>query len=604
MTTFVTSPGPFLRNPVAQTKRAMRDYTLGLIGLFLFSIGFHGFTHGLDYAVKGIGMMITSLVVTLLADLFVAALRYQTKDGRLIPYFLSFVKKHYSYVTAVIMTLTLPIGTPYYVVIIGSLFATLIVKYTFGGFGMNLFNPAAFGRIFVGLAFGGQLTGYLDRIQDVPSLTQTGQTITTAFATLNPGWIASNLDGLPVNSLWQLILGNYSGALGETSVLLIVILGSILTILKAHNWRPTVFFLFTVWFGAFGLALAHNINPLWYAFTFVSLGSVFFGGMFMLTDPVTSPTSNYGKAMIGIIAGIVVLLIRTQTALPEGVVYGIAVANLVSPVIDKYTVGLTSQFLKQRYALLTGLMVFAVGVTVLPTLVAAESNSSPSSSEVVVIPYATYRGTFSGYFHEYDETSTELIVDVGVDRQFQIVKIDIIQGMTSSEYASIWQSSRQSILNQYLSMNVEALLFINPLSVPENLTIAGASTTTSRLLKALQQAFENIVILEGSASSYACDECDEPDLLNATIYVDETNDVIQGIDLSGTLATSNPYLGIIEDQLEDVLDYYIGMTVQEVLAIAESGPIYPNFNPTGSGATISFTRIFDAILNALGDYND
>ncbi len=603
MTTFVTSPGPFLRNPVAQTKRAMRDYTLGLLGLFLFSIGFHGFTHGLDYAIKGLGMMITSLVITLLADMLVGALRYQSNDGRLIPYFLTFVKKHYSYVTAVIMTLTLPIGTPYYVVIIGNLFATLIVKYTFGGFGMNLFNPAAFGRIFVGLAFGGQLTGYLDRIQDVPSLTQTGQTITTAFATLNPGWIANNLNGLPVDNLWQLILGNYSGALGETSVLLIVILGSILTILKAHNWRPTVFFLFTVWFGAFGLALAHNINPLWYAFTFVSLGSVFFGGMFMLTDPVTSPTSNYGKAMIGIIAGIVVLLIRTQTALPEGVVYGIAVANLFSPIIDKYTVGLTSQFLKQRYALLSGLMVFAVGVTVLPTLVSADTNSSPSSSEVVVIPYASYRGTFSGYFHEYDETPTELIVDVGVNRQFQIVKIDLIQGITSSEYVSIWQTSGQAILNQYLSMNVKELLAINPLSMPENLTIAGASTTTSRLLKALQQAFETMVILEGSASSYACDECDVPDVLNTMIYVDETNDVIQGIDLSGTFATSNPYLGIVEDELDDVLDFYIGMTVQDILALSESGPVYPNFNPTGSGATISFTRIFDAIIHALGNYN-
>jgi Na+-translocating ferredoxin:NAD+ oxidoreductase RnfD subunit len=39
--------------------------------------------------------------------------------------------------------------------------------------------------------------------------------------------------------------------------------------------------------------------------------------MFMLTDPVTSPTSNYGKAMIGIIAAFVVLIIRTQTALPQ-----------------------------------------------------------------------------------------------------------------------------------------------------------------------------------------------------------------------------------------------------------------------------------------------
>jgi electron transport complex protein RnfD len=603
MTTFVTSPGPFLRNPLAQTKRAMRDYTLGLIGLFLFSVGFHGLTHGVDYAIKALGMMVTSLLVTLLADIFVGALRYQLKDGRLSSYFLNFIKKHYSYVTAVILTLTLPIGTPYYVLILGNLFATLIVKYTFGGFGMNLFNPAAFGRIFVGLAFGGQLTGYLDRIQDVPSLTQTGQTITTAFATLNPGWIANNLQGLPVTNVWQLMVGNYSGALGETSVLLIVILGSILTILKAHNWRPTVFFLFTVWFGAFGLALAHNLNPLWYAFTFVSLGSVFFGGMFMLTDPVTSPTSNYGKAMIGIIAGIVVLLIRTQTALPEGMVYGIAVANLVSPIIDKYTVGLTSQFLKQRYALLSGLMVFAVGVTVLPTLVSAETNSSPSSSEVVVVPYATYRGTFSGYFHEYDETPTELIVDVGVDRQFEIVKIEIIQGITSSEYASIWQTSRQDIVNQYLDMNIKNLLAINPLSIPENLTIAGASTTTSRLLKAMQQAFENIIILEGSAASYACDECDEADVLNATVYVDETNSQIKAIGFSGTFATSLPYLGLVEDQLDSLLDYYLGMTTQEVLALSENGPLYPNFNPNGSGATISFTRIFNAILNALGVNN-
>ncbi|MFZ9197347.1 MAG: RnfABCDGE type electron transport complex subunit D [Bacilli bacterium] len=602
MTTFVTSPGPFLRNPVAQTKRAMRDYTLGLIGLFIFSIAFHGLTHGIEYAVKGIGMMVTSLIVTLLADLFVAALRYQHQNGRLIPYFITFVKKHYSYVTAVILTLTLPIGTPYYVLILGNLFSTLLVKYTFGGFGMNIFNPAAFGRIFVGLAFGGQLTAYLDRIQDVPSLSQTGQTITTVFASTYPNWIASNLEGMPVNSLWQLILGNYSGALGETSVLLIVILGSILTILKAHNWRPTVFFLFTVWFGAFGIALAHQINPLWYAFTFVSLGSVFFGGMFMLTDPVTSPTSNFGKSLIGVIAGIVVLLVRTQTSLPEGMVYGIAVANLVSPVIDHYTVGLTSQFLKQRYALLSGLMVFAVGVTVLPTLVVAETNSSPSSSEVVVIPYATYRGRYTGYFHEYDENPTELIVDVGVDREFHIVKLDLIQGITSSEYTSIWQSSKQSILNQYLAMNVKTLLEIDEMNIPENLTITGASTTTSRLLKAMQQAFENIIILEGSASSYACDECDEPDTVQTIIYVDETNDEIQGIDVSGILATSQPYLGVVQNELEDVLDYFIGMTVLDVLNLSASGPLYPNFNPTGSGATISFTRIFDAILNTLGAY--
>ena len=600
MTQFVTSPGPYLRNPLAQTKRAMRDYTIGLLGLFFFSTGFHWLTHGIEYGVKAIGMMVTSLVITLLADMFVAALRYQAKDGRLLPYMIHSVRKNYSYVTAVLMTLTLPIGTPYYVVIVGNLFATLIVKYTFGGFGMNIFNPAAFGRIFVGLAFGGQLTAYMGSIQDVPTLTSTGQTITSAFASTYPNWIGNTLQGLPVDSLWQLIFGNYSGALGETSVLLIVILGVILTLLKAHNWRPTVFFLSTLWLGAFFLGLVHGLNPIWYAFTFVSLGSVFFGGMFMLTDPVTSPTSNYGKAMIGIIAAFVVLIIRTQTALPEGVVYGIAVANLASPIIDKYTVGLTNQFLKQRYALLSGLMVLSIGVTILPTMVTADSSSSPSSSEVVVIPYATYRGQYFSYFYDEDDTPTNLVVDVGVDRSFNLVKIDIISGISTSGYAPTWASQGPSILNTYLSMNVEALLAIDDQLIPEQMTITGSSITTSRLLKAMQQAFDNISIFKGSAQSYACDQCDTEDVVYATVYVDTRDNTLVGLDWTGTLATSNPYLSTVNQALTDIQDYYLGETTTDVLSMVTL-PTYPNFNVSESGATISFVRLHQALLNALGD---
>ena len=600
MTQFVTSAGPYVRNPLAQTKRAMRDYTIGLLGLFAFSTGFHWLTHGIEYGVKAIGMMVTSLLITLLADMFVAALRYQAKDGRLLPYVIHGVRKNYSYVTAVLMTLTLPIGTPYFVVIVGNLFATLIVKYTFGGFGMNIFNPAAFGRIFVGLAFGGQLTAYMGSIQDVPTLTSTGQTITSAFASTYPNWIGNTLEGLPVNSLWQLIFGNYSGALGETSVLLIVILGVILTLLKAHNWRPTVFFLSTLWLGAFFLGLFHGMNPLTYAFTFVSLGSVFFGGMFMLTDPVTSPTSNYGKAMIGIIAAFVVLIIRTQTALPEGVVYGIAVANLASPIIDKYTVGLTNQFLKQRYALLSGLMVLSIGVTILPTMVTADSSSSPSSSEVVVIPYATYRGEYSSYFYDEDDTPTNLVVDVGVDRSFNLVKIDIISGISTSGYAPTWASQGPSIINTYLSMNVDELLAIDDQLIPEHMTITGSSITTSRLLKAMQQAFDNIAIFKGSAQSYACDQCDTEDVVYATVYVDTRDNTLVGLDWTGTLATSNPYLMIVTEELTGIQDFYLGQTTTEVLALTTL-PIYPNFNPIESGATISFVRLHQALLNALGD---
>jgi hypothetical protein len=73
-----------------------------------------------------------------------------------------------------------------------------------------------------------------------------------------------------------------------------------------------------------------------------------------------------------------------------------------------------------------------------------------------------------------------------------------------------------------------------------------------------------------------------------------------GLDWTGTLATSNPYLGIVEEELTGIQDFYLGLTTSEVLALTTS-PIYPNFNPTESGATISFVRLHQALLNALGD---
>lgn len=603
MPTFVTSPGPFLRNPLAQTKRAMRDYTIGLLGLFAFSTGFHWITHGIEYGLKAIGMMLTSLIITLLADMLVAAFKYQpSQDGRLLPYMVTSVRKNYSYVTAVLMTLTLPIGTPYFVVIMGNLFATLIVKYTFGGFGANIFNPAAFGRIFVGLVFGGQLKAFIHLPSDVPSLTSTGQTITTAFSSTYSNWVASSLDGLPVDNLWRLILGNYSGALGETSVLLIVILGSILTMLKAHNWRPTVFFLFTLWFSAFGIALVNGINPLWYAFTFVSLGSVFFGGMFMLTDPVTSPTTNYGKALIGIIAGIVVMIVRTQTAWPEGMVYGIAVANLASPFIDKFTVGLTNQFLKPRYAFLSGLMAVSIGVSILPTLADAgtTNSSSPSSSEVVITPYAVYRGQASSYAYPEAEEETLLILDVGVNRSYQLVTIDIVQGIASlGIYNQSWQTSGAAVIAQYLTMDVAAVLALDPLALPSNLSVAGLTVSADRLVLALQDAFKDLDVLRASAASYPYEEAEDEHHIDVVVYVNRTTSTVVGLAITGTLGSTGPYLNSMTQNLSLIQDYYIGMTTDDILSLNQA-PFYPGFSPSQSGVTISLDRIFDAIQFALG----
>jgi electron transport complex protein RnfD len=599
---FIVSPGPYIRNPLAKTKQAMLEYTIGLLGLFLFSVGFHWLTHGLAYGVKAIGMMVTSLIVTFLADLFVGALKYQPSHGRLRPYLFGFVKKNYSYVTAVLMTLTLPIGTPYYVVILGSLFATLIVKYTFGGFGANIFNPAAFGRIFVGVAFASQLNAYIGSPADVPSLTATGQTITTVFNATYPGWIGTSLTNFPVDSLWRLYLGNYSGALGETSVLLIVILGSILTILKAHNWRPTVFFLVTIWLSAFGIALVSGLNPIIYAFTFVGIGSVFFGGMFMLTDPVTSPTTNFGKALIGIIAGLVVVLIRTQTGLPEGVVYGIAVANLASPIIDKYTTGLTNQFLKQRYALLLALMLTSVSISSCNALTAIPgSSTSQSSSEIVVTPFKVFTGQATSYAYDEAEEETTIFIEVGVDRDFKIVDITILSGASSlGGYLTNWNNQKGPVLDYYKTLTIKEVKALTIATLPSQLTLTGLTVTTDRLFEAVQQSVAHLDVYQGSASSFSCDDeyCDELKTIEATVYVDRETSVIEGLVLEGYVASTGSYLTRYQSNKEVIQDYYIGQTVASILALNQP-PLYPDFNGTQTGLTVTLERIFDAIIDAL-----
>ena len=598
---FITSPGPFLRNRLAKTKQAMFDYTIGLIGLFLFSVGFHWLTHGIEYGMKALGMMVTSLIITLFADLFVGALKYQTTDGRLLPYLIQFVKKNYSYVTAVLMTLTLPIGTPYFVVIMGNLFATLIVKYTFGGFGANIFNPAAFGRMFVGLAFASQLTSYLGSITDVPSLSVTGQTMTTVFSSTYPGWMGLDLSAMPINNLWQVYLGNYAGALGETSVVLIIIIGTILTLLKAHNWRPTVFFLLTIFLSAFFIGLSLGINPLLYALTFVGLGSVFFGGMFMLTDPVTSPTTNYGKALIGIIAGFVVVYIRTQTSSPEGVVYGIAVANLVSPFIDKFTVGMTNLHLGRKYTLMASLMVASMTFSGVSAL-GIDVPTSSSSPIVVIEPYRVYQGEATSFAYPEAETPMTLRVEVGVDRQFHIVSVNILEGASSlGDWLRDWNEVKDDILAAYLTMTVEDIFNLTIPLLPEPLKASGLTVSTDRLFEAIYNAFSHLLIVEGRNESYACEDevaCVDLQGIDAKVYVDQETSVIEGISILGDIASSGSYLTTLNTNMDKILDTYLGMTVDEVLALNQA-PLIEGFVGNQAGVTVSLNRILNAIINAL-----
>ena len=60
------------------------------------------------------------------------------------------------------------------------------------------------------------------------------------------------------------------------------------------------------------------------------------GAFFMLTDYTTSPMSKKGQVVYAILAGIITTVIRLYGGYPEGVSYSILLANVVTPLIDKY----------------------------------------------------------------------------------------------------------------------------------------------------------------------------------------------------------------------------------------------------------------------------
>lgn len=380
---FIVQPPPFTRRQ-RSTTGIMYELS-ALLGLLWIAAIVYNFTIAPSYGLKAILMVVVAVVTTLICDVLVGAISYRDKEKPFGRYLFTRIKENYSLVTALIFALSLPIGTPYYVIIIGSLFATLIVKYAFGGFGANIFNPAVFGRIFVTFAFGSQLRAFIGTVPgNIASLTDVGATVTTSFSSLGVKWISDSLAGLNV-TMGQLWLGNYSGAIGETFTGLILLLGLYMIVRRICNWRPIVAYLLTVTLTALVVALIAGLNPGTYILLHLAMGGLMYGAVFMITDPVTSPTSMFGKILIGVIAGFMTVLIRIQGGYPEGVTFAIAIANLVSPLIDRFATGMTNNNNLKKWSVILSVLLLSLvlngGLAYYNTQV---QNPEPEESQLVL----------------------------------------------------------------------------------------------------------------------------------------------------------------------------------------------------------------------------
>ncbi len=226
------------------------------------------------------------------------------------------------FVTGTLLALIVPPALPFWMLGVGAVIAVLFGKMVFGGFGMNIFNPAMVGRTFIYITFANQMTaGWSKPFTSLPggfAAYGSPPLLTGATAMANEGSF----------SLSHLFLGLIPGSAGETSALLILLAGIYLIMTKTAKWQSIVatlisFLLFTAifYFGS---------NPLYYLLS----GGLLFGTIFMVTDPVSSPKNKYGIWINGLMLGFLTVFIRKYSLWPEGFMFALLICNMLMPIIE------------------------------------------------------------------------------------------------------------------------------------------------------------------------------------------------------------------------------------------------------------------------------
>ena len=226
------------------------------------------------------------------------------------------IKDFSAVVTGLLLALNLPPTLPWWMGVVGAVFAIIVVKQLFGGLGQNFMNPALAARCFLLICFTGRMTYFV----------YDGVTGATPLANLKAGEAVNTMD---------MLLGFTRGTIGETSVIAIMIGAMFLILMGVIDLRIpgsyiVSFIVFIVLFGGHGLDAQ-------YITAHLCGGGLMLGAWFMATDYVTSPITSSGKIIYGICMGLLTGLFRLFGGSAEGVSYAIIISNLLVPLIEKVT---------------------------------------------------------------------------------------------------------------------------------------------------------------------------------------------------------------------------------------------------------------------------
>lgn len=278
------SPAPYIKKGL-EINKIMIDFIIALIPAIFAGIYF--------YKVDAAKILITTILTSIIAEGLWN--KYVKKN--------SFLTDLSPVVLGIILGLIMPTYVPLWIPIIGSIFATIVVKQFFGGYGQNFMNPAAATKAFLIASWAGVMA---KPVADATSAASGATEVTV--------------------SLVDKIIGQASGSIGEVSILALCLGGLYLAFRGRISLRGPITFILSA-------MVMYNI----FDKELLLPGAFFVAAIFMTTDYGTTPMTRIGQYIFGIIAGICASIIAVKGFNPEGPYYAIIIMNLCTPLIEYLT---------------------------------------------------------------------------------------------------------------------------------------------------------------------------------------------------------------------------------------------------------------------------
>ncbi|MGB5639808.1 MAG: RnfABCDGE type electron transport complex subunit D [Sedimenticolaceae bacterium] len=314
---------PLLKQQLT-TRRAMLDVLIALLPATLAGLWFFGLSGLLVLGASILGSVVTEWLVTP-----AETRREHLLDGS-------------GFLTGLLLGLTLPSSLPLWMAFVGGAVGIGLGKLIWGGLGQNLFNPSLVGRAFLQATFPNAMTTWTPAGGPGDFFHLHASNLAMPFMHVEYDGVSSATPlGLMKfeyqdTSLSNLLIGNISGCIGETSGLLLLLGGIYMLWRRVIDWRIPASILLSV---AVFSSILYLVGPDRYPGPLFSIfaGSLLIGAFYMATDPVSSPITPRGAWIFGIGIGVLVVLIRIFGGFPEGVMYAILLMNAATPLIDRYT---------------------------------------------------------------------------------------------------------------------------------------------------------------------------------------------------------------------------------------------------------------------------